>query len=117
MNPVTRVLLVDDESDLADLMANQLTRAGFDVRCADALLSAQALLKTEKFDVLVTDFNLPDGDGVDVAKSLGIPICLAVTGSSADADTKRMIGAGFAKVLVKPVTASQLVAAIKAAIG
>jgi DNA-binding response OmpR family regulator len=113
---MTRVLLVDDETDLADLMANQLTRAGFVVRCADALLTAQAMGKEEQFDVLVTDFNLPDGDGVEVARSLQIPICLAVTGNSADADTKRMLAAGFTAVLVKPITASRLVAAINEAL-
>jgi DNA-binding response OmpR family regulator len=113
---MTRVLLVDDESDLAELMANQLTRAGFDVRCADALLTAKAVGDEHTFDVLVTDFNLPDGDGVDVARALKIPICLALTGNSDDADTKRMLAAGFAAVLVKPVTASRLVEAIKSAI-
>lgn len=113
---MTRVLIVDDESDLADLMANQLTRAGFDVRCADALLTAKAIGKEHTFDVLITDFNLPDGDGVDVARELKIPICLALTGNSADSDTKRMLGAGFAAVLVKPVSAGRLVEAIKSAI-
>jgi DNA-binding response OmpR family regulator len=113
---MTRVLLVDDEIDLADLLASQLTRAGFDVRCADALFSAQALARAEKFDVLVTDYNLPDGDGIELRQSLGIPICLALTGSSADADTKRLVAGGFAAVLTKPVTSSRLVAAIKEAL-
>lgn len=113
---MTRVLLVDDESDLADLMANQLTRAGFDVTCADALLTAKAVGKDQTFDVLITDFNLHDGDGVDVARELKIPICLALTGNSGDADTKRMLGAGFVAVLVKPVTASRLVEAINSAL-
>jgi DNA-binding response OmpR family regulator len=113
---MTRVLLVDDESDLADLLASQLTRAGFEVRCADALSTAQAVIATEKFDVLVTDLHLADGDGVDVARSLKIPIYLGLTGSSAEADAKRMLSEGFSAVLVKPVTSGKLVAAIKQAI-
>ncbi|MBS1153629.1 MAG: response regulator [Myxococcaceae bacterium] len=113
---MTRVLLVDDETDLADLMASQLTRAGFEVRCADALLSAEAANLETKFDVLVTDLHLPDGDGVDVARSLKIPICLALTGSSVEADAKRLISEGFAMVLVKPVTSARLVAAIHDAV-
>lgn len=113
---MTRVLLVDDEQDLAELLASQLTRAGFEVRCADALQSAKVANEELKFDVLVTDLHLPDGDGIDVARSLAIPICLALTGSSVEADAKRMIGEGFAAVLVKPITSLQLVTAIKDAI-
>ena len=113
---MTRVLLVDDEKDLADLLANQLARAGFEVRCADGLLTAQAACQQEQFDVLVTDLHLPDGDGVEVARSLKIPVFLGVTGSTDAAESQRMISEGFAAVLTKPLTTRQLVAAINEAL-
>ncbi len=111
-----RVLVVDDETDLADLLAIQLTRAGFEVRCADALQSAKRVSQEGTFDVLVTDLHLPDGDGVDVARSVGIAIRLALTASSAESDAKRLLSEGFAAVLTKPVSAKVLVDAINDAI-
>ena len=113
---MTPVLLVDDEKDLSDLLSIQLTRAGFEVHCADAVSTAQALSQQAQFDVLVTDLNLPDGDGLDVARAVGIPIRLAPTASGGDDDKQRLIGEGFAAVLLKPVTSSRLVAAINAAL-
>ena len=80
------------------------------------MLTAKAVGLESKFDVLVTDFHLPDGDGIDVARALGIPICLALTGSSADADTRRLTNEGFAAILVKPVVVSRLVSAIQQAV-
>ena len=100
---MTRVLLVDDDRDLAELLASQLAREGYAVCVADSLLSAQQVASEEDpFDILITDLNLPDADGEAVAQALGIPIKLALTGSSSTADAKRLMAAGFAAVLVKP---------------
>jgi CheY-like chemotaxis protein len=113
-----RVLLVDDDRDLAELLAGQLTRAGYDVRWADSLFGALEVAGEETpFDVLVTDLNLPDADGAAVAEALGVPIKLALTGSSSAADSKRLLAAGFAEVLVKPLTGKQLVEALSRSVG
>lgn len=114
---MTRVLIVDDEPDFAVLLSRQLGRAtGFEVKTADSLQAAKELCETETFDVLVTDLNLPDGDGLEVKRVTSIPCCLALTGSSTGADLLRLKKAGFAEVLVKPVTAGNLAAAITAAL-
>ena len=108
-----RVLLVDDEVDLTSLLAAQLTRAGFEVRCADSLASARERAEQEPpFDVLVTDLSLPDGDGIDVARALGIARRLAITGSASPSDIQRLLAEGFYEVLIKPVTSARLGAAI-----
>lgn len=112
-----RVLLVDDEADLTALLANQLTRGGFEVRCADSLTAAKELVSDIPFDVLVTDLSLPDGDGIDVARLMRIPLRVAVTGSAAEADARRLRAEGFSDVLVKPVSYDRLVEAIKKATG
>ena len=111
---MTRVLLVDDDEDLCELVAAQLTRAGFEVAVADSLRSALEVASEQKpFDVLITDLHLPDADGAMVAQALGVPIKLALTGSSSPSDAKRLMGEGFAAVLVKPLMANQLVEALK----
>ena len=110
---MTRVLLVDDDRDLSELLAAHLTRSGYQVCSADSLLDALHVASEEKpFDVLITDLNLPDADGTSVAEALGVPIKLALTGSSSAVDAKRLIDAGFAEVLVKPLSGKHLVDAV-----
>jgi CheY-like chemotaxis protein len=111
---MTRVLLVDDDRDLSELLAAQLTWAGYQVRTTDSLLSAlQAASEEAPFNVLITDLHLPDADGSAVAEALGVPIKLALTGSSSAADSKRLLAAGFAAVLIKPLSGKQLLEALK----
>lgn len=106
---MTRVLLVDDDRELAELLAAQLTRGGYEVRVADSLFSALEVATVEPpFDVLVTDLHLPDADGSAVGEALGVPVKLALTGSSSAQDEKSLLAAGFAAVLTKPVTGKQL---------
>ena len=108
-----RVLLVDDDRELSELLAAQLTRGGYAVCFADSLLSAMTGASEEApFDVLVTDLYLPDADGAAIAEALGVPIKLALTGSGAPADAERLLAAGFAEVLVKPVSGPKLLDAI-----
>ena len=110
---MTRVLLVDDDRDLAEMLGAQLTRAGYEVRTADSLLSALEVAGEEApFDALITDLNLPDADGSAVAEALGVPVKLALTGSGSAEDVKRLLAAGFAAVLAKPLTGKQLVEAL-----
>lgn len=110
---MTRVLLVDDDVDLAELLAEALTRGGYDVRCADSLFDALAVTRAEApFDVLITDLHLPDADGAAVAKALAVPVTLALTGSTAPADAQRLLAEGFAAVLVKPLSGLQLLEAL-----
>ncbi len=114
---MTRVLLVDDEPDFTMLLSRQLARVtGFEVLTADSLQAARELSAAERFDVLVTDLNLADGDGLEVKRVTAIPCCLALTGSSTGSDLLRLKQAGFAEVLVKPVTAGCLAAAITTAL-
>jgi two-component system, NtrC family, response regulator PilR len=60
------VLIVDDEPDLLELVSLTLSRMSFETRTASDLASAQRLLKSQRFDLCLTDMRLPDGDGLDL---------------------------------------------------
>jgi two-component system response regulator PilR (NtrC family) len=60
------VLVVDDEPDLLELVSLTLSRMGFRTRTAPDVGTARRLLKTESFDLCLTDMRLPDGDGLDL---------------------------------------------------
>src|SRR5206468_5153801 len=58
-----RVLVVDDEAELADLMGDMLAGAGFDVVTAGSGALALERLDAERFDAIVSDLRMPDMDG------------------------------------------------------
>ena len=60
------VLVVDDEPDLLELVSLTLSRMNLSTRTAADLGNARRLLKTERFDLCLTDMRLPDGDGLDL---------------------------------------------------
>jgi len=62
------VLVVDDEPDLCELLSITLERMNLSPRTAASVAEAQRMLKTERFDLCLTDMQLPDGDGLDLVK-------------------------------------------------
>ena len=60
------VLVVDDEPDLLELVSLTLSRMNLKTRTAADLAGARKLLKTERFDLCLTDMRLPDGDGLEL---------------------------------------------------
>ncbi len=61
---VKRVLVVDDEQPIRDLLQDAITEAGWEVDTAADSAEALALVKDKLFDAVVLDFVLPDMDGV-----------------------------------------------------
>jgi two-component system response regulator PilR (NtrC family) len=66
--PKPAVLIVDDEPDLCELLSITLERMDLSPRTAQNVAAAQRMLKTERFDLCLTDMQLPDGDGLDLVK-------------------------------------------------
>ena len=66
--PKPAVLIVDDEPDLCELLSITLERMDLSPRTAQNVAAAQRMLKTEQFDLCLTDMQLPDGDGLDLVK-------------------------------------------------
>jgi two-component system response regulator PilR (NtrC family) len=66
--PIPAVLIVDDEPDLCELLSITLQRMNMNPRTANNVAAAQRMLKTEQFDLCLTDMQLPDGDGLELVK-------------------------------------------------
>lgn len=113
-----RVLLVEDESRIVELLSGTLARTGFVVdpvsTCADAI----AALSFVPYDVVILDLGLPDGDGLGLlasTRSSGntVPI-LVLTARDAVEDRVMGLDTGADDYLVKPFAVTELVARTKA---
>lgn len=62
--PDSIALIVDDEQDIRNLLSMALTRIGLQVKTANSLQEAKAILANEHFDLCLTDMRLPDGSGI-----------------------------------------------------
>jgi len=70
MNKQTRILLVDDEQEFAQNMATILQTNGYIVQTADSAQSAIEYLKNERFDLVITDINMPGMDGIELMRQI-----------------------------------------------
>jgi two-component system response regulator PilR (NtrC family) len=64
-----RVLVVDDEVSLRDMLRIVLRRDGYEVLVADGARAALAILEKEHIDLMLSDIRMPDGNGVDVVRA------------------------------------------------
>ena len=69
-NQQNRVLVIDDEPDIRELLAITLTRMGLEVTTASNLAQAYAHLDSDEFELCLTDMRLPDGDGIDLVRQM-----------------------------------------------
>ena len=104
-----RVLVVDDNRDAAELLAELLTDSGHDVSVAFDPDAALALAAAKRHDVAILDIDLPGMSGYELAAALRAhlgdrtPRLAALTGYGQERDRARSAAAGFAIHLVKPV--------------
>jgi two-component system response regulator PilR (NtrC family) len=62
------VLVVDDEPDLCELLSITLQRMDLDPSSTGTVAAAQRMLKTDQYDLCLTDMQLPDGDGLELVQ-------------------------------------------------
>ena len=65
-----RVLVIDDEPDIRELLNLTLTRMGLDVTTVEDLGEARRALGSNEFSFCLTDMKLPDGNGLDLVKEI-----------------------------------------------
>jgi len=111
-----RLLLVEDHSETALVLARLLQRYGHEVEVAGTVASALQLVATSPFDLILSDIGLPDGTGHElmqqVAQKYQIP-GVALTGYGMEDDLNRSRDVGFAAHVVKPVDIAQLQSVIE----
>jgi CheY-like chemotaxis protein len=109
-----RVLIVDDNREMAETAAALLIACGHDVRTAYDGLSAVATAGEYHPNVVLLDIGLPGMSGYEVARQLRVSeqwhsmLLVAVTGYGQDADRQRAREAGFDHYVVKPLEPATL---------
>jgi PAS domain S-box-containing protein len=103
-----RVLLVEDHESTRTALTRLLLSRKFHVTGAGSLKEARAVVASEagKFDLLISDIGLPDGNGCELMKELRKNFGLkgiALTGYGMEEDVSRTKAAGFVRHLIKPV--------------
>ncbi|HTS21233.1 MAG TPA: sigma-54 dependent transcriptional regulator [Casimicrobiaceae bacterium] len=115
-----KVLVIDDEPDLLELLELTLSRMGLDTTRAQSVAEAIRTLDSQPFDLCLTDMRLPDGEGLRVVehiteKGLDVPVAVITAHGSAE-NAVAALKAGAFDYLAKPVALEQLRALVKQAL-
>lgn len=107
-----RILIVDDEADLRELVEITLVRMGLDVDSAESLSQARSLLAKTEYALVITDMRLTDGMGIDLVREIAAerkntPVAVITAFGSAD-NAVAALKAGAFDYLSKPVALDQL---------
>lgn len=112
-----KILIIEDESSIAELEKDYLALSGFDVCIEEQGKSGMMRALNEDFDIILLDLMLPDIDGFEVCKIIrekkDIPI-LMISAKRDDIDKIRGLGFGADDYITKPFSPSEMVARVKA---
>jgi len=114
---MSKILIIEDEIEIADLEKDYLELSGFQVSIANDGNRGLAMALTEEYDLIILDLMLPGMDGFEVCKTIrekkDIPIIM-VSAKKDDIDKIRGLGLGADDYMTKPFSPSELVARVKA---
>ncbi len=114
---MSRILIVEDEADIANLEKDYLELSGFEVEVCNDGTTGLAKALTDDFDLYILDLMLPGTDGFEICKQIrerkNTPI-LMVSAKKEDIDKIRGLGLGADDYVTKPFSPSELVARVKA---
>ena len=121
MKDKIKILLVEDEQMLAEILSDTLSDRDFEVHLAYDGLKALDMTRKEAFDVIVSDIMMPDLDGFSLARRLRNEGCktpiLFLTARSATEDVVKGFESGGNDFLRKPFAMDELIVRIKALAG
>jgi len=113
-----RLLIVEDEMRIAELIQGALARVGFTVDAVGLCADARAALPVASYDAAIVDLGLPDGDGLGLLRDLRAPgnltPVLVLTARDAVEDRVRGLDTGADDYLVKPSAMTELIARTRA---
>ncbi len=115
-----RILVVEDEGDLREVVAYNLAREGFKVVTAAGGATALERLERERPDLVLLDLMLPDVDGLEVCRrirrhpELGATPIVMLTAKAEETDVVLGLGVGADDYVTKPFGVAELIARVKA---
>jgi two-component system response regulator PilR (NtrC family) len=117
---VPRVLVVDDEPDILELLELTLLRMGLEVERASNVREAFNRLDNNSYDLCLTDMRMPDGEGLEVVRhimqrNLDVPVAVITAHGNLD-NAVAALKAGAFDYLSKPVALDQLRSLVNAAL-
>lgn len=118
--PGLRVLLVDDDPLQLEMTAAMCRRAGIGAECCQYPEYAAKLVADGRFDLVLTDIQMPSADGFSVLAAVhGVDpaLCVVAVSARGELDAADFTARGFAGCLRKPFTYSELVAVVRAVCG
>lgn len=117
MNTKKKILIIEDDNDLAAITADMLRDYGYETKIAASCDEAFAVLAKEQFKLLLMDINLPDGNGFEVCKELRlmskVPVIFASARTNED-DKIKGFEMGGDDYLAKPYSLRELLARVNA---
>lgn len=120
METKPRLLVLEDEKNVALTLTERLHREGFEIQLAPKIQAAEELIRTHQFDLALLDVGLPDGDGFSFAKKLRTktPGCAIVflTAFGNPEDRIKGLELGAEDYVVKPFHFKELVLRIRNAL-
>jgi CheY-like chemotaxis protein len=114
-DPARRILVVDDEPDVAELLVDLLSSEGFQVDVAVSGRDALARLETARYDLIISDARMPDVDGAALYEALGgVDPALRtrfvlLTGDSVAPEVRGFIDRTAVPCLTKPFAFEQMI--------
>lgn len=116
----TRVLVVDDEADIRELLDLTLAKMGLAADCAGSVQEARQLLEAHSYQLCLTDMRLADGEGLDLVRYIAsleqdIPVAVITAHGNAE-NAVSALKAGAFDYLAKPVSLEQLRGLVKSAL-
>jgi two-component system response regulator PilR (NtrC family) len=115
-----RVLVVDDEADIRELLDLTLARMGLLADCVGSLAEARQMLANQRYQLCLTDMRLPDGQGLDLVRHIAetvadLPVAVITAHGSAE-NAVSALKAGAFDYIAKPVSLDQLRGMVKSAL-
>lgn len=118
--PKERILVIEDEEDLIEVMSYNLRREGFDVRSASNGADGLRKARQHGADLILLDLMLPDIDGLEICRRLRrdalttrVPVIM-VTAKGEESDIVLGLGVGADDYIPKPFSPRELIARVKA---
>ncbi|MGI0484093.1 PAS domain-containing protein [Pantanalinema rosaneae CENA516] len=115
-----RILIVDDETDMRELISTILQATGAEIRVAASAVAALTILPEFQPDLLISDIGMPEIDGYTFLQQVrqlppeqgGQIPAIALTAYAGELDRQQAIAAGFQRHLSKPIEPEELITAI-----